>query len=618
MPAAAGNTRRIGLYMSRKVAARDERWGWPALPSTQAKFLSVLQPLQFSGVNPRQQYSLFPFVSVSRDRIDKRTRYRTGLDVFWRPSPNFQLLGTVNPDFGNVESDNVVINLSATETFFPEKRLFFLEGQGVFNASPRARENHDGIGPSGAPITMVNTRRIGGAPREVVLPPNVTLSERETTKPVPLKGAFKTTGQIGRLRYGFLGAAEEDIKMNGELNGAPYPIYQEGSKYGVGRLLYEDSPNGAYRAVGLLSTAVLNPAQDARADGVDGHYLTPHGKWKFDGQAFTSAKDGVPRGYGGFMDAVYTVRQGVSQRIGMSYFDKHVDINDLGYLARNDYMRIRAAHIRTNSNIKWARENQFDLRGFVQQNTEHYLTGAGIFLTDKITFDNLTSIRPFINYFPSSYDDINSEGNGTFRIHSKVETGLDWSSNTAQRFSYSAGYFYGQEDLGGDHFGFGADFTWRPNDQYTLTAHVSYDNLHGWLLHDTGRNFTTFDAEQWFTFVSLDYFITARQQLRGVLQWIGVKAMQQRFFQTPITPGDLVEVQPPPGTDNSFALGQLSFQVRYRWEIAPLSDLFVVYTRTADQSEALQLHSFQNVFRDSWQNPLQDVFVVKLRFRIGS
>ena len=180
------------------------------------------------------------------------------------------------------------------------------------------------------------------------------------------------------------------------------------------------------------------------------------------------------------------------------------------------------------------------------------------------------------------------------------------------------GYFYGQEDLGGDHFGFGADFTWRPSDQYTLTAHVSYDNLHGWLLHDTDRNFTTFNAEQWFTFVSLDYFITARQQIRGVLQWIGVKALQQRFYQTPITPGDLIEVQPPPGTDNSFGLGQLSFQVRYRWEIAPLSDLFVVYTRTADHSEALQFNDFKDVFTNSWQNPLQDVFIVKLRFRIGS
>ena len=56
------------------------------------------------------------------DRFDDVVRYRAGADFFWRPSTNFQLTATVHPDFGAVESDDVVINLTATETFFPEKR----------------------------------------------------------------------------------------------------------------------------------------------------------------------------------------------------------------------------------------------------------------------------------------------------------------------------------------------------------------------------------------------------------------------------------------------------------------------------------------------------------------
>ena len=53
-------------------------------------------------------------------------------DISWRPSPNLQVTATLNPDFGAVESDDVVVNLTAFETFFPEKRLFFLEGREVF------------------------------------------------------------------------------------------------------------------------------------------------------------------------------------------------------------------------------------------------------------------------------------------------------------------------------------------------------------------------------------------------------------------------------------------------------------------------------------------------------
>ncbi|MGB1189688.1 MAG: DUF5916 domain-containing protein, partial [Pseudomonadales bacterium] len=70
-----------------------------------------------------QQFSVFPFAAITEDRIDAKTEYRVGADFFWRPSTNLQLTATINPDFGIAESDDVVINLSATETFFPEKRL---------------------------------------------------------------------------------------------------------------------------------------------------------------------------------------------------------------------------------------------------------------------------------------------------------------------------------------------------------------------------------------------------------------------------------------------------------------------------------------------------------------
>ena len=74
-----------------------------------------------------------------------------------------------------------------------------------------------------------------------------------------------------------------------------------GSQYGAARLLLEDEPGGAYRAAGLL-TGVLNEQFDALTFGIDGHYLSEDGKFKADAQAFTSDKDGLERGYGGFID----------------------------------------------------------------------------------------------------------------------------------------------------------------------------------------------------------------------------------------------------------------------------------------------------------------------------
>ena len=121
--------RRLGFFMMRKVAYLDERWRWPALPFTSERFMSALPQLRTPDVEQRQQVSFFPYISAARDEINDETDYRVWADVSWRPSSNLQVTAAINPDFGAVESDDVVVNLTAFETFFPEKRLFFLEGR---------------------------------------------------------------------------------------------------------------------------------------------------------------------------------------------------------------------------------------------------------------------------------------------------------------------------------------------------------------------------------------------------------------------------------------------------------------------------------------------------------
>ncbi|MEQ8860553.1 MAG: DUF5916 domain-containing protein [Pseudomonadales bacterium] len=619
----AGEIRRMGLYMSRKVAYLDERWGWPALPDTVPKFMSVLQNIEMREVAPRQQYNFYPFVAAGDDFVDDEVRYRVGADVFWRPSSNFQLNATVNPDFGNVESDDVVINLTATEVFFPEQRLFFLEGQEIFFATPRADTRGGGVGNSGAPYTMVYTRRIGGVPRPPDLPPGVELPDRERFQPTELMGAAKVTGQTGRLRYGVLGAFEDTVKFDVEDAGQPRNLHQDGSDYGVGRLLYEDNARGAYRALGFLSTAVLHPDGDALAQGIDGHYLTPDGRLKIDGQAMTSDVDGIGRGYGGFVDFEYTFRRGMQQRLGIEYFDETFDINDLGFLDRNDRYRLRSAFVLTRSDLSWARINQFDVRGFLQNNvSEDLFTGGGIFFTNRATFDNLSTVTARLHFLPEQYDDLNSFGNGTYRIEQRTEAFLSWDSDSTRALAYEIGSGYFEDNLGDPGWMAEAGINWRPSDRFSLSLSATYRRREGWLLHQNDDLFATFEADQWQPKLSVDYFISARQQLRLGVQWVGIRAKEKDFLRVPTSPGDLIPSSKPtgPGTraNYDFSVSQYSFQARYRWEIAPLSDVFLVYTRQADLAAALGDDSFTDVFRNAWDEPLQDVLVFKIRYRLGS
>ena len=71
----------------------------------------------------------------------------------------------------------------------------------------------------------------------------------------------------------------------------------------------------------------------------------------------------------------------------------------------------------------------------------------------------------------------------------------------------------------------------------------------------------------------------------------------------------------PPGPPQDFRVSALNFQARYRWQIAPLSDLFVVYTRNADESPARG--GFKRLFKDAWNNPSGDQLTIKLRYRLG-
>ena len=619
----AGDLRRMGVYVSRKVAYLDERWGWPKLPPTMQKFMSAMQQTELQGVAPRQQYNVYPFVAAAHDRIEDGQRYRAGLDVFWRPSTNFQLNATVNPDFGNVESDEVVVNLSALEVFFPEKRLFFLEGQEVYVTSPRGDTRGRGVGNQGVPYTLLNTRRIGGSPRPPQVGQGVLIPQRELVEPTELLGAVNTTGQVGRLRYGVLAAFEDDVKFHLQDNGIPRNLHQSGNDYGVARLLYEDGENGAYRALGVMSTVVLNDVRDAQTYGLDGHYLSPNGRYKIDAQYMGSDIEDAERGHGGFVDTEILLRQGMFYRFGLEAFDRHLEVNDLGFLQRVDMYRLRSSFTFTQANLGFARENQFDLRGFVQKSfSESLFNGGGLFLSDRLALNNLSAVTLRLNWFPGSYDDLNRFGTGTFRIKDRTELSLLWESDTTREWLYTLGSGYKGENLGGHSWTADASIGWRPSDRFGATLAVHYEDRDYWLLHQQDRLMSTFSAEQWTPNLSVDYFINARQQLRLSLQFVGIKARARDFFLIPDKAGALQRIDQPTGAgfrpSYDFSRAQYSLQLRYRWEIAPLSDLFIVYTRQADRGALLDDQGFTQVFTDAWDAPLANVLVLKLRYRLGS
>jgi hypothetical protein len=615
MPDTDSNIRNMGIYMSRGVAHKNERWAFPALPRTRSVFLSQLRQVQIEKVNSKQQLTLYPYAASTYNNLnsDNPDEYKAGFDLFWRPTTNLQITATVNPDFGNVESDNVDVNLSAFETFFPERRAFFLEGFEIFEATPRARQRNGG---GGNPTTLINTRRIGSRP----LLPDVDDFELDTVErnqPSELFGAAKVTGQSGKFRYGVLTAFEEDTLLEGELNSLPLSLIQDGREFGAARLLYEDTSTGARRGIGWLSTIVDHPESKATVHAVDGHYLSRQGNLNTDAQIIYSDVDDVS-GAGGFVDVQYNPARGREHRISFDYYDENLELNNFGFQQRNDLVGFRYAYKRVESGLSHIRSKETNFRLTHQYNNAGKLVRTGLFAFQERLLNNNNYTFMEFGYLPPRWDDVNSGGNGSFKIEDRFRAEAFYGTDRSKTLSTEYGISYSGEDIGGHSVTYELNVTWRPSDRFSIASFITYEDKEGWLIHDDDRDFTTFNTSLWRPRIETDFFFSARQQFRITLQWAGIKAFEDERWRVPISDGKLIEAQRGL-TDEArdFSISRLTFQARYRWEIAPLSDLFVVYTRGSNVDSRPE-DRYSDLLRASWTERLVDIFAIKLRYRVGT
>ncbi len=635
--ASGGVPREMGFWSNRKIAFINERWSTPSLPFSAAQFMSNLGRMRFGSVRASDQLDLYPYASWSWDEVANEPDERAGLDLFWRPSSNFQVTATAFPDFGAVESDDVVVNLTAFETFFPDKRLFFLEGQEVFTTSSRSSVRRGSPSNSGArqtaqnfvqePTTLVNTRRIGGAPR-VRLPAGLTVAGEELGRPTDLLGAAKITGQAGGLRYGLLTAFEDEVRRRGRrADGSDVGLVQDGREFGVARLSWETG--GVDRtAIGYLGTLVRRPepivsvpAGDgsgaAVVHGIDTHLLRGNGRYKWDTQLLTSDVDGS-RGLGMFTDLRYQPRRGLTHSIGVDYFDDELDVSDLGFIRRNDVVGMRYIYDENVSQgLQSLRKKSVQVLLSQEFNTDGRSVRSGIFLRNRWTFLDESELRTELDFFPGRWDDRNSLGNGEYKVDPRGFAEVSFGTDTAKPLSWSIVGRVQQEELGGVTWQGLLGLTLKPNDRFSLDLDLDYARRDGWLVHGVGRNFTTFAAHDLRPTLALDLFLTARQQLRLTLQWAGIDADEQDYYRVPEGDGELQRVaRGPVRGARDFSISRMTAQVRYRWEIAPLSDLFLVYTRGSNLPNSPD-DGLGNLFTDALNDPVIDVFVMKLRYRFG-
>ncbi len=169
-------------------------------PRGETSFIGAFPDLAgFTDLDPAPRREWLPYVSAKRKFEtaapfdDRRWELRAGLDARLALTSRSQVDLTLRPDFGQVEVDQAVLNLSTQETFFPEKRPFFLEGADIFQT----------IGPQ-----LFYSRRIGTALRHPDLAPGESLTDLPLAP--EMAAAAKYTAKYDRgLNVGLLAAGVE-------------------------------------------------------------------------------------------------------------------------------------------------------------------------------------------------------------------------------------------------------------------------------------------------------------------------------------------------------------------------------------------------------------------------
>ncbi|MDP4223623.1 MAG: DUF5916 domain-containing protein, partial [Bacteroidota bacterium] len=258
-----------GLQVLRFIYRLDERSDWQYIPKGSPGSVHLFGELHgIKNMIPRRHVELLPYAVSKMERFEKiqgnpfltgkSANVSAGLDGKIGLTNDLILDFTINPDFGQVEADPSEVNLTAFETYFSERRPFFVEGKNIYQFSP----NQTIVINKMYSDNLFYSRRIGRSPHYYpVLAGNEYVKMPESTT---ILGAAKLSGKTAKgLSVGLLESVTQNENAIIDNDGVRRKASVEPlTSYFVGRI--QQDFNKGETVIGGLITAVnrniSNPA----------------------------------------------------------------------------------------------------------------------------------------------------------------------------------------------------------------------------------------------------------------------------------------------------------------------------------------------------------------------
>lgn len=595
----AEGKRTIGLFAQRVVTATGKRFSQPGNAYARPTFVADMQKLQVAGFE-KAQLDVYPYIGGSYDALNEVSKGRGGVDIFWKPSGTQQVTATINPDFGQVESDQLVVNFGAIPVYFPDKRPFFTENLSLFNTD----------------YNILYTRRIGAAPD---CPSTVAVCDTANSD---IDGAVKYTGSSGGLNYGAIAAVERDSDQ------------AEGRQFYVGRVRQKVSDD---LTVGWIGTYTERPTLERRANvnALDMNWtLAPGISLRSTGVISHVEKPTSsvlsPAGTGEALKLFLNYAPGgmFENQLSVNSKSQDFNINDAGYQNRpseHALQNVSTWYWRDYGESSSLQQSSLNSNLFMHRNDGgKQLPASWVAVYEWNRKDTRAYGLEYDYVNVGGYDDLMTRGNGAVHLPSRHQIYPYYISPRSGLFRYlivcgvGTGFF---ENNGGLHYCrfepglYPSDsFSWTviagrlrtPNEPISACVlGLTCDSLIG-----------AYDYQETNVTSDINWFPAANHSLRVKFQWIGASGDHAVAYRpdgggTLHTTGEAVP---------DFHYTMTALQLRYRWEFRPQSEFFLVYSHGGYEDDAgmgIGERSLASSLRRGLAEETDSVFLAKIRYRFA-
>lgn len=633
-----------GINFRRYIARKKETDEWVMVPRSEAPqgtISSVSKMGNLSGItniNPPLHVELLPyhvskgsFMSQSAPFAAKnKYDFNFGLDLKYGITNNFTFDAAINPDFGQVEVDKKVLNLTVFETEYPEKRPFFLEGSQIFSF---------GSGFDNKPLPLLYSRRIGRYPSKYrdcyilegdTLYPGYNSLYVDKPEVTTILGAAKFTGRTDDgMAVGVLTTAtqrEEATIQNMAGAKSPPILVEPMANYNAVRLWKNLWSGVSSGSMGLMATAsVKEKDAPSYAGGIDWNMRFADGKYGADGYiAGSHSNYGADQRLSGASGQVAAGRLRAEHWLAFTGYDfatKDFNIDDLGFFSKpRDHGGYFQLSYKDDKAVAPLWRYTLTLQGSYRWNWNGINTVKEIEIEPVFEFRNFWRLSVDYYHELAAYDDENQGIIGLYRRPSgnKIFGTIQTDSRKPLHLLLGGGYM--KYSNGSETYQSVFEATLRPLSWMEFVPGLSFMRTkkeEAWIIGmytagpfnlfgDRDVHYYDLSLKGTITFTPEVSFQFFNQILLAKWKYAGLKRLEAPERTVPLPDGEQMEYD--------YFMKILNANIVFRWEYLPGSTFFLVWTQGRQGYGGSYLQSFSDDFRDVFRLPMDNVILAKISY----